>query len=88
MYTLTHTLKVLTSLIHHYVLLCNTEYVLFKQCSGNDSSLICDSVLIHAFVSFTFLVISFTTPVSLTCKLKEHLNYAHRRTSQHAVHLN
>lgn len=31
---------------------------------------------------------SFITPVSLTYKPKEHLNYARWHTSQHAVHLN
>ena len=48
-----------------YALLPNTEYVRFKQYSRNDSSLISDLVLIHAFVSFTLLIISFKTPVSL-----------------------
>lgn len=60
----------------------------FKQYSENTSAFISDPVPIHVFVSFTLLVISLRTPVSLTCELKELLNYALWRTSQHALHLN
>lgn len=65
------------------VCMCVRTCVQMKQYNGS----VHFSSVTHAFVIFTLLVISFRTPVSLTCKLKEHLNYAHWRTSQHAVHL-
>lgn len=54
-------------LLHEKVIIVlhNAECDLFKQYGGNDSFFISDRRLIHAFVSFTLLIIGFRTTVSL-----------------------